>query len=299
MVYLVLSIIANVLIFLAFRSFPMFKIDNIQAIVFNYIVCVLTGILFNGNPSILVSIDLSADWSWFALIIGSLLIIGFYAASLTAQMLGVTITAVASKMSMVFPILFSLFFMKINSKDFTFLNYSGMVLALISIYLGSIRKSTKPKVQIPNKLLWLLPFAVFVAGGFIDISINYSNYTFINPENEEIFPILLFACAALIGIIILALKKKKIILKNVLGGIYLGIPNYFALYFVFKALTVFQNNGAVFYPIYNLGIILLSSVSAMILYKEKLSKINFVGLGFSILALFLLSYQEIYEYFSM
>lgn len=298
MVYLILGIIANVLLFLAFRSYSIFKIDNLQAIVVNYYVCVITGLIFIGKPMLLLSVDFGASWSWFALFMGLLLVVGFYAASLTAQLLGVSVTSVASKMSMVIPILFSLFFMNIESKPFSILNYSGMVLAVFSIYLSSVRKEVKSDLKVSKNYLLLLPFIVFVIGGLIDTFINYSNHSLMTSKNEEVFPIFLFASAALIGTVFLLFKKRKFELKNLVGGIYLGIPNYFAIYLVFKALTVFQNNGAVFFPIYNVGIILLSSFVAMILFKEKLSKINFFGLGLSVLALFFLSYQEIIKYFT-
>lgn len=298
MIYLILGVIANATLFLAFRSFSIFKIDNLQAIVVNYFVCVITGLIFIGNPEALLTVDFSTSWGWIAIFIGLLLVVGFYAASLTSQLLGVSVTSVASKMSMVFPVLFSLFFMQIDSKSFTFLNYSGMLLALISIYLGSLRESADKKVAHSKKYLLILPFIVFLAGGLIDVSLNYSNHKLLNAENEKIFPIFLFAAAAFIGLIMFFFQKGKFQFKSLIGGIYLGIPNYFSLYFVLKALTAFENNGAVFFPIYNVGIIMLSSFTAMIIFKEKLSKINFLGLGLSVLALFLLSYQEIIEYFS-
>jgi drug/metabolite transporter (DMT)-like permease len=297
MFYLIAGICANVSLFLAFRTFSIFRIDNLQAIVVNYFVCVITGIIFIGKPDILFSIDLTASWTWFAVFIGLLLVIGFYSASVTAQTMGVSITSVASKMSMVFPVLFSLFFMKIESKEFSFFNYLGMFLAILAIYLGSLREGAIKKSNLSKVWMFLLPFTVFVAGGLIDISINYSNYMLINEQNEEVFAIALFGGAAIIGSGLLVFQKRKLELKSLVGGIYLGIPNYFSLYFVLKALTAFENNGAVFYPIYNVGIIMLSSFLAMILFKERLSKLNFLGLGLSVLALFLLSYQEIIEYF--
>lgn len=297
MIYMILGIIANVILFLAFRSYSIFKMDNLQAIVVNYYVCVITGIIFVGNPAILLSVDFGASWSWFALFTGFLLMIGFYAASLTSQLLGVSVTSVASKMSMVFPIFFSLFFMKIESKSFSILNYTGMALAVISIYLSSVRKKSKGKPSVSKANLLLLPFIVFAVGGMIDICINYSSYQLVTKENEEVFPIFLFACAAFVGTIFLFFQKKKFETKNIIGGIYLGIPNYFSLFFVFKALSVFQNNGAVFFPMYNVGVIILSSFAAIMLFQEKLLKINFLGLGLSVISLFFLSYQEIIKYF--
>jgi drug/metabolite transporter (DMT)-like permease len=145
--------------------------------------------------------------------------------------------------------------------------------------------------------MFLWPFAVFVIGGFIDISVNYSNYRLLNAQNEAAFPIVLFGGAALIGLSLLYFQKKRFEKRSLIGGLYLGVFNYLSLYYVLKGLSAFQNNGAVFYPIYNVGIILLSSLLAMLIFRERLSRINYLGLGLSILALFLLSHQEIIDYF--
>jgi drug/metabolite transporter (DMT)-like permease len=297
MFYLIAGVVANVLIFLAFRTFPIYKIDNLQAIVVNYFVCVITGLIFIDKLELLRSIDLTATWSWMAVFIGFLLVLGFYVATITAQQMGVSITSVASKMSMVFPILFSLLILKVDSKEFSIFNYFGMTLAVLSIYLGSLRSGTKEVINLSKASMFLLPFGVFVAGGLIDISINYSNHILINENNQEVFPIVLFGGAAVIGSFLLIFQKKKLERRSLIGGLYLGIFNFLSLYFVLKALTAFQNNGAVFYPIYNVGIILLSSILAIIIFHERLSKINVLGLALSVLALFLLSYQEIIAYF--
>ena len=161
-------------------------------------------------------------------------------------------------------------------------------------YIRVTEACHSPKIRMPKILIWR----------YGRISDSTPRVSFLwrgeywNAENEKIFPIFLFAAAAFIGLIMFFFQKGKFQLKSLIGGIYLGIPNYFSLYFVLKALSAFENNGAVFFPIYNVGIIMLSSFTAMIIFKEKLSKINFLGLGLSVLALFLLSYQEIIEYFS-
>lgn len=295
MIYLVLGIAANAILFLAFRSFTIFRIDNLQAIVVNYIVCVITGILFIGRVDVFWQLDLSAAWFWVAILLGLLLVAGFYVASLTSQQLGVSVTSVSSKMSLAFPVIFSLLVLKVATKDFSWLNYSGIALALAAIYLSSIREGFSQQLAAGKSKLWL-PFSVFLFGGLIDILINYSNHSLLKPENIDAFTIMLFVSAAFFGAIALLLRQSPWRWRSVAGGIYLGIPNYFSLFFVLKALSAFQNNGAVFYPIYNVGIILLSTVLAVLIFKEKLLMINLVGLALSALALFLLSYQEIIEY---
>jgi hypothetical protein len=81
MFYLIAGVVANVLIFLAFRTFPIYKIDNLQAIVVNYFVCVITGLILIDNLESLRAIDFTAAWSWVAVFIGLLLVLGFYVAT--------------------------------------------------------------------------------------------------------------------------------------------------------------------------------------------------------------------------
>jgi len=52
MLYLLLTILANVAIFMAFRSFSKFNINTLPAIVVNYGVCVITGTLYVGTTAI-------------------------------------------------------------------------------------------------------------------------------------------------------------------------------------------------------------------------------------------------------
>ena len=113
------------------------------------------------------------------------------------------------------------------------------------------------------------------------------------------FSIIWAASSAFIsGVIILILRKEKIHKKDLIGGIYLGIPNYFSLYFLLLTLSSFNNNGAVVYPILNVGIIVLSSMASFLIFSEKLVKLNIIGMIMALLAIFLISYQDIILYFS-
>jgi hypothetical protein len=118
MYYLIGGILANVCIFLAFRTFPVFKIDNLQAIVVNYMVCVFIGLFRIDGMDALSSVEFSAAWTWVAALIGLMLVLGFYFATITAQKMGVSITSVASKVSLVLPVLFSLLVMKVDAREF-------------------------------------------------------------------------------------------------------------------------------------------------------------------------------------
>lgn len=300
MVYLLLGILFNVAIFIAFRTFAKFGVRTLPAIVINYYICVLTGLVFLGNlRDIPAMLSLENKWIYFALFLGFLFIITFYMMAVTTQRLSVTVSSIAAKMSLAIPVVFSLFIFQIESKSFNALNYLGILLAFLAIYLSSLKKKEKDdELAVKNWGLLLLPVGVFVCSGIIDTTINYTTYTYLTDAEAGIFPLVIFFVAGVIGTGLQLARKEKTGMKELIGGIGLGVPNYFSIYFIVKALAAFENNGAFFYPILNINIILFSSLFAIIFFKEKLLPVNKMGLGLAVLAILLLSYQEILGYFA-
>ena len=295
MPYLLLGILFNIAIFLIFRGYSRFGIKLLPAIVVNYFVCIPTGLLFmGGDLSALRLISFDSPWLLFALFLGIMFIFTFYIIGLTTQRVSVTVSSIAAKMSLALPVIFSLFILQVDSKSFDFLNYLGIALAFVAIYLSSWKPRPKDKAPLPgNKLLFLLPLGVFLCTGIIDTTINYTSYRYLSAREEAIFPLVIFGVAALLGLLMQIIKGIPTGRKELLGGIVLGVPNYFSIYFIIKALAAFDNNGAFFYPLLNISIILGASLAAVLFYKEKLLPLNKLGLFLSVLAIFLLSYQEI------
>lgn len=302
MIYLILGILFNVAIFIAFRTFGLFGIRTLPAIVINYYVCVLTGLVFLGHlQDVPAMLSLENQWIPFALLLGVLFIITFYMMAVTTQRLSVTVSSIAAKMSLAIPVIFSLFVFQIESKAFDIFNYLGIFTAFLAIYLSSLKKKEKTAAGervVKNRALLLLPAGVFIAGGIIDTTINYTTYRYITDAEAAVFPLVIFFVAGIIGTALQFALKQRTGLKEILGGIGLGIPNYFSIYFIIKALAAFENNGAFFYPILNINIILFSSLFAIVFFKERLLTANKIGLALAVLAIFLISYQEIIAYFS-
>ena len=135
----------------------------------------------------------------------------------------------------------------------------------------------------------MLVLAVFLGTGILDTLLNVADHSFKEPSFQKIFPVFCFSTAFVVGAIVSAIKRDKIEGKNLLAGVLLGIPNYFSIYFLLKSLDAFDNNGALVYPVLNIGIILLSSFLAFVLFKERLTKLNLVGVGIAVIALLLLT----------
>lgn len=286
------------------RLFSRYKVPVFPAVVGNYITCVLIGIAVDFQQA---PIDTNAPTTillGYAMMLGAMFIVTFYMMGLSTEAVGVTITSVFVKISMVIPILFSLFILQNSRKAFDFWNYAGLLLAGIAIVASSWKdqkplESLAPKTaQHLNLFAVLLPLLVFAFSGIIDTSINALNERFAKPESPTALPILIFAAAGSWGILVLLLlyARDRYVppFRAVIGGIVLGTPNFFSLYFMVKSLSDFGNNGALFFPLFNIAIILFSALGGWLIFKEKLTNLNRLGVLLALLAIGMIAYQEIW-----
>lgn len=285
MVFVILCILFTTTLFLIFKGFEIYKINTLQAIVVNYWICVLTGGIFLTINTNLNTLTWNWQWGKFAIILGIAFIGTFYLMALSSQKISVSMTTLASKMSLIIPVFINLFFWK--TQTYTILNYIGLVLALMAIVFSSIPKNREISSQKP--IYFLLIPAIFLLSGSIDSLLNYANNLLITDTEIRTFPTIVFGIAATLGSITVLFQKEQIKIKNIIGGIVLGIPNYFSIYFLLKGLQYYNNNGALIYPINNISIIILSSFSALFLFKEHLSILNKMGIFLAITAIILIS----------
>lgn len=298
MFYLLLSIVFSVLLLVNFRLFPKFGINTFQAISLNYIVCFATGLLLMPEGQSF-ALDLSQNWTWYCLALGVGFIITLILSGYSTQKAGITITSLANDVSLVLPVLASLLLFNTQAKAFNFINYLGLVLAILAVGLASYQKSDGLKSTLAS---WYLPLGVFLMYGITNTAINYLNLKFIpNPELTIPVTLVMVLGAVLAGMILLMyrllIRQEKLEWKNAAAAITLGVPNFLSFYLLILALTSFGNSGAFVYPIYNIGVILCSATVAAVFFKEKLPSVNKIGFLLAIMALLLISYQELSSIF--
>lgn len=286
MIYLLLSIFASTLIFINFKLFDRYNINILQAIVVNYCVAFITGIIaYEG--SVTISQLPSLNWFYYTLILGALFIIVFNLMAITTQRSGLSVVSVATKMSVVIPVLFGLIYYK---ESLNFIKLIGICLALIAVYLTS--NKSKQGIRI-NKKLILLPILVFIGSGIIDTSIKFLEDTYVATNDVPLFSSIIFLSAAIVGFFFITIQSikgnLKIEFKNIIAGICLGIPNYFSIYFLVKTLRsdILESSGI--FAINNVSIVTLSTFAGIILFKEKLIRKNWLGIGLAILSIILIS----------
>jgi drug/metabolite transporter (DMT)-like permease len=169
---------------------------------------------------------------------------------------------------------------------------SGVVLALVAVFLGTYKKE-KREGGMSLKTIWL-PVVLFLGSGLVDISMKYAEFHWIKPGEEAMFSGLLFASAFIWGLgfsTYQMLRHKRFPKwRDVLWGILLGIPNFGSIYFLLQALDQSGWPSAAIFPVNNVAIVLLSAVIGMVLFREKLTSLNYAGLAAGVLAIILISW---------
>tara|TARA_B110000046_G_scaffold33282_1_gene35839 strand:- start:13870 stop:14616 length:747 start_codon:yes stop_codon:yes gene_type:complete len=227
---------------------------------------------------------------WFpgALVLGALFIAIFFVMAMTAQKNGVSVTSIAGKMSVVVPILFGIF---LYNESVTFLKILGIVIALIAVYLSSVKEEKQEK----NGSL-LFPILLFIGSGTIDTLLKYVQVNYVADADVSVFSGSLFGIAAIFGFLILTIKTIKTIkkreafgLKNVLAGIVLGVPNYYSIVFLMKALQNKNIESSTLFTVNNVAIVIVSTLVGLLFFKEKFSLKNKIGVILAILGIVLVT----------
>lgn len=290
MIYFILVIVLNTLLSVLFKIFPKYNIDTFQAIVFNYITCVITGTWYLGAMPFTTT-QMHAAWLPYAIIMGIAFISVFNLIGYCTKTIGITATTISNKLSLIIPVIISIIAYNETS---TTLRIIGILFAIPAVYFSS-KKTEKADKQNSWKLIALL----FLLSGLLDSFVKFVETTFLNhTEDQAYYTIYVFSTAAIIGMGILIQnlirKKTKFEFKNVIAGCILGIPNYFSIYFFIKLLNSHIMNSSAIIPIANIGVVVCAAIAALFLFKERMNKVNTIGLLLGIAAILLIAFEDLF-----
>ena len=286
MIPLLLSILSSSVLLVIFKYYDRFKVNTFQAITINYMVAAALGFALapvNYAPAELVS----QPWTISAVVIGSVFILMFYIMAVSSQKVGVAISSVANKMSLVIPVVMGIILYNESLAGFKLI---GVVAALVAVIMVTYPKKG---IAIEKKYL-ILPFIIFLGSGFLDTVFKYVETHQVSSDEFEIFCASLFLVAALVGSAVLLgnriVNNKTLETRSIIAGFALGIPNYFSIHFLLQALNIPDLESTIVFPINNTGIVLLSTLLAIVLFSEKLSKLNWGGIALALTSIFLIAF---------
>jgi uncharacterized membrane protein len=81
-----------------------------------------------------------------------------------------------------------------------------------------------------------------------------------------------------------------VITGSVVNGIAIGVPNYFSIWCLLKILKQNPGRSAAIIPVNNTGIVLFSAVVAGLAFNERVTLVNRIGIGLSIISIALIAY---------
>ena len=287
MIYLILAIIFSTGVFVAMRLFERFKLDNHQALMWNYVFASITGFVvcerFETVPQLVAE-----PWFGLSILTGFWFIFTYLLMTTSTQLSGVTVTSLSSKLSVVLPILAGVIML---GERLNFVATMGIVLALVALVLV-VGGRNPQKIRGNGWIVGLLPVFIFFGTGTGDILMKITEQQ--NTVGNLGFMIAFIYFVALVfGIIIvvwdIARGKSKWQWKSAAGGIMLGVINYFSTYSVYYAMRSFDN--VVLFPIYNIGVVSMTALVGWLLFKEKLTLKNYIGLVIAVIAVILITFR--------
>ena len=292
MIFLIGSIVLTSYLTLSFKACEKYGVNVFQAIVFNYITCVITGSFVNGAFPVHTE-NIQTPWFGWAMIMGVMFVSIFNIVAITAQKNGVAVASVANKLSLIIPVILPVYLYKETVAGWKAV---GVGLALVAVVLTCYTKTEKGHTGQKNKWVYLLPLVLFISSGLLDALINHVQLTYVTTENNNDYLVSSFFSAATIGSLLLLIqlirKKQVFVWKNLLAGVLIGIPNYFSIWCLVHFLqeSPWQTSASI--PVNNMGIVLFSAVVAWILFKERLTKINWLGILLSLVAIYLIAFGD-------
>lgn len=288
MLNLLLSILASTVLGLIFKLFPRYGVHTFQAIVVNYIVCVICSWVALGEFPFTAS-TLREPWFGLAAVLGFIFIITFNTAAFTFQQFGMTIGAVMQKMSILFTVAWSFVFL---SEAVTWPKLIGVAAAAGAIWL-----TNKPSQQLIEKLkdkphwLFVFPVLTLIFSSVIEIALIYLQRDSGGGANLHLIATL-FGAAGGSGVVmtLIGYASGKLCWnsRNILAGSILGVCNFFSIYFLLKLIDTGWG-GSVVFPVNNVGIIICAALAAWWLFDERLSRHNWAGLLLAIAAIALIA----------
>lgn len=284
MITIFISVFFNSILLVILKLFAKYEINTLHALVANYFTAFTVGLIVN-QTGFSPSEFIAQPWAIGCFVIGFLFITVFFATAKTAQANGIGVASIASKMSLIIPILSGVI---IFNEVLNLYKIIGIILALVAVFFA-----TKKEGMTINKDYFLYPILVFIGAGIIDASLNYFQVKLIPSKDAGIFSLSSFLMAFLAGVLIISIKTftqpEKILGKSILGGIVLGIPNYFSLYYLIKMLEHPTLNSSAIFTIHNVSIVIFTTLIGVLFMKESLSKKNILGLFLAILAIIIVS----------
>ena len=273
MFYLILAIVASAMISIVMRLSTEKATNNMGLLAVSYLVSTGLAALYT-DPAGFTQPGLGMAIA-MAVVNGSLYVSGFLLMQYNIPKSGVVLTATFMRLGLTVCIVLSVV---LFGEIPTALQVAGICLAMGALVLGS-GKSGDSKFQ-PGLLICM---AVI---GVIDTWIKVFG-TWGNVALSDQFLLFTFMAAAVLCLGLMVYRKQRIGGWELLFGAAIAIPNYYNSRFLLMALR--ELPGIIVYPTFGVGTLVTITVFGVLLFKERLTRRQWLSMGIILVALALLN----------
>jgi drug/metabolite transporter (DMT)-like permease len=285
MIFVLLSVLCSVLVSVLLKLARRQDVDVGQAIAWNYVVAsVLTALLM--QPPLTALREPGVPW--LALVgLGILLPTIFLALGASVRHAGIVRSDAAQRLSLLISLLaaFVLF-----GEQLTPFKLAGIALGLLAllcmVWRSGTGASTADSSTIDSVAGWLYPLLVFAGFGTIDILFKRVALAGV-PLGASLQAMFALALPLAFAVPLWRHLRGRAHFngRSALGGIALGLANFGNILFYLRGHRALPQHPALVFASMNIGVVALGALVGLLLFRERLSRLNLVGVLLALLAI--------------
>ncbi len=278
MISLCLAVLSSSLVSIVMRLSSNKVTHNLGMLTMNYIVCALLAGVFGGFRG---AFDLGDPQTGMTLALGTvngaLYLAGFVLMQMNIRKNGVVLSSIFQKLGLLVTLVISVVFYR-EIPDY--LQSAGFGLAIAAIVLMNYQKGAANVGSRMGLIGMLLACGmadamskIFTESGVSDLEGQFLFYT---------FAVAMGLC--FVGMII---NGQKIGLQEAVFGTMIAVPNFFSSKFLLGALEALS--AVIVYPVFSVGTILTVTLAGVLVFRERMTKQQWIGIAVILVALVLLN----------
>ncbi len=297
MLYLMLAIACNLAIAMILKYAGRQGMDRVAMLAANYAIAVVLALLFltvGGAPA---GRTLHLDPGLVALGVfaGALFIENFFIYAYATHVAGMSLAIAVMRVAVVIPFMASWW---IWGETPTPTQGAGLLLATIAFFLiarpgretdgahPESREKGRHRARIFGVLLLL-----FLGSGLVDVSLKTFDEVYASENSRALFLLMLFGVALIIGVGFVVRARlrtgRRPSPRTLRWGALLGLANYGSAAFFLRAIR--ELSGPFVFPVNHISLVIGGAVLGVLVWGERLARLNVIGLALAAAALVLLS----------
>ncbi len=270
MIFILLSILCSVVIGNLLHIFSKDKkLDIMTVFLGNYFFASLFS-YFQKSPG---RLSFGFFELWFGFITGFFFLFNFFILQKNIKINGLSLSIGVMRVAVIIPTLISVIFF---ADSVGYINALGILVIIAAFFFIM-------ETQSLHNFLWIC--LLFIVAGFTDSTMKI--YADLGQTDQTPFIFILFSSAFICTFIWKLIFNRQFILKYLLFGVLLGIPNQLSTRFFMMGLETVP--APIAYPLTASSIVVLSIVSDIFLWKRMFSMKQRIALGMLVFGIMLLN----------